>query len=89
MTGASSAPPNRVRVKEAHWVRGTVAEVQEPQRGPMAGVWIDIDNVGRTLYLACELESADKPCSCVWCAEPGTLVAPPTATLVSPKKHRG
>ena len=88
MTEAS--PPNRVRVKEAHWLRGTVSEVQEPHNGPMAGVWIDIDDVGRTLYLACEVESAEKPCACVWCAEAGTLVAPANATtLVSPTKHRG
>lgn len=70
---------NRVRVKEAHSLRGTVAEVQEPQNGPMAGVWIDIDGVGRTLYLACELESADKPCTCPWCDEIGS---------VSPAKRR-
>lgn len=67
MTTDRAAPPNRVRVKEAHRLRGTVSEVQEPQNGPMAGVWIDIDDVGRTLYLACEVESATKPCACPWC----------------------
>lgn len=60
-------PPHRVRVKEAHYLRGTVAKVQEPQRGPVAGVWVDIDDQGRALYLANELESEQKPCGCGWC----------------------
>lgn len=58
---------NRVRVKEAHYLRGAVAEVQEPHNGPMAGVWVDIDDQGRCLYLASELEAEQKPCACAWC----------------------
>jgi hypothetical protein len=69
-------PDNRVRVKEAHQHRGVVAEVQEPTAGPMAGIWIKLDDgTGPVLYLASELESEAKPCDCLWCA-PLVVCAP-------------
>lgn len=67
-TSSGVAAPNRVRVKEAHYLRGAVAEVQDPQKlGPVTGVWVDIDDHGRCFYLASELESEQKPCGCAWC----------------------
>ena len=62
-------PANRVRVKAAHHLRGTVAEVQAPHNGPMAGIWVNFDgrDGGPALYLANELESETKPCPCIWC----------------------
>lgn len=58
---------NRVRVKGAHGLRGSVARTTTQTDERVVLVQLD-DHTGPTPYLAEELESESKPCSCMWCA---------------------
>lgn len=63
----------RVRVKEAHFIRGTVADA-EPDGS--IGL-ISLDERGAAPYHATEVE-AETPCNCIHCKIDGKSDPPPS-----------
>lgn len=61
----------RVRVKEAHRVRGKIGEVVPSLAdGEPGAANVKLDDRVLGLYLADELEPEDTPCECIWCQPP-------------------